>query len=81
MYACCLDSSSPILAKALTEHRLSSTYSAVLPTSIQMYALAEDPNNVDAAVALEALQMRGIQMVWYSPEAAATDLAPSFIQA
>ncbi|MGJ5093219.1 transcriptional regulator CadC [Bradyrhizobium oligotrophicum] len=34
-------------------------------------ALAEQPDNVDAAVALAALQMRGIQMVWYSPDAAA----------
>lgn len=33
-------------------------------------ALAEQPDNVDAGVALAALQMRGIQMVWYSPEAA-----------
>ncbi|BAM87482.1 transcriptional regulator CadC [Bradyrhizobium oligotrophicum S58] len=34
-------------------------------------ALAEQPDNVDAAVALAALQMRGIQMVWYNPDAAA----------
>lgn len=33
-------------------------------------ALADQPDNVDAAVALAALQMRGIQMVWYSPDAA-----------
>jgi tetratricopeptide (TPR) repeat protein len=30
-------------------------------------ALAEEPDNVDLAVALAALQLRGIQMVWYSP--------------
>jgi DNA-binding winged helix-turn-helix (wHTH) protein/tetratricopeptide (TPR) repeat protein len=31
-------------------------------------ALAEDPDNVDLGVALAALQLRGIQMVWYGPE-------------
>lgn len=31
-------------------------------------ALAEDPDNVDLGVALAALQLRGIQMVWYDPE-------------
>jgi DNA-binding winged helix-turn-helix (wHTH) protein/tetratricopeptide (TPR) repeat protein len=31
-------------------------------------ALAGDPNNADLQVALAALQLRGIQMVWYSPE-------------
>jgi DNA-binding winged helix-turn-helix (wHTH) protein/tetratricopeptide (TPR) repeat protein len=30
-------------------------------------ALAGDPDNVDLGVALAALQLRGIQMVWYSP--------------
>jgi DNA-binding winged helix-turn-helix (wHTH) protein/tetratricopeptide (TPR) repeat protein len=30
-------------------------------------ALAGDPENVDLAVSLAALQLRGIQMVWYSP--------------
>ena len=30
-------------------------------------ALAGDPDNVDLAVSLAAMQMRGIQMVWYSP--------------
>jgi DNA-binding winged helix-turn-helix (wHTH) protein/Tfp pilus assembly protein PilF/TolB-like protein len=29
-------------------------------------SLAEDPDNVDLAVTLAALQLRGIQMVWYS---------------
>jgi DNA-binding winged helix-turn-helix (wHTH) protein/Flp pilus assembly protein TadD len=31
-------------------------------------ALAGEPDNVDLAVALAALQMRGIQMVWYSKD-------------
>jgi DNA-binding winged helix-turn-helix (wHTH) protein/tetratricopeptide (TPR) repeat protein len=30
-------------------------------------ALADDPDNVDLAVSLAALQLRGIQMVWYNP--------------
>jgi tetratricopeptide (TPR) repeat protein len=30
-------------------------------------ALADDPNNPDLQVALAALQLRGVQMVWYSP--------------
>ena len=30
-------------------------------------ALAEDPDNVDVQVALAALLMRGVQMVWLSP--------------
>jgi DNA-binding winged helix-turn-helix (wHTH) protein/tetratricopeptide (TPR) repeat protein len=30
-------------------------------------ALADDPNNADLQVALAALQLRGVQMVWYSP--------------
>lgn len=35
-------------------------------------ALGDDPDNLDIAVALASLQMRGIQMVWFSPEEAAT---------
>jgi DNA-binding winged helix-turn-helix (wHTH) protein/tetratricopeptide (TPR) repeat protein len=31
-------------------------------------ALADDPDNVDLAVSLAALQLRGVQMVWYTPE-------------
>lgn len=31
-------------------------------------ALAADPDNIDLSVALAALQLRGIQMVWYSPD-------------
>ncbi len=34
-------------------------------------ALADDPDNLDIAVALASLQMRGIQMVWFGPEEAA----------
>lgn len=34
-------------------------------------ALADDPDNLDVAVALASLQMRGIQMVWFSSEEAA----------
>jgi tetratricopeptide (TPR) repeat protein len=34
-------------------------------------ALTEDPDNLDIAVALASLQLRGIQMVWFSPEEAA----------
>jgi DNA-binding winged helix-turn-helix (wHTH) protein/Tfp pilus assembly protein PilF/TolB-like protein len=34
-------------------------------------ALANDPDNVDLAVSLAALQLRGVQMVWYSPEESA----------
>lgn len=33
-------------------------------------ALAAEPENVDLAVALAGLQLRGIQMVWYTPEEA-----------
>ena len=35
-------------------------------------ALAENPDNVDLGVALAALQLRGIQMVWYTPEQSTT---------
>jgi tetratricopeptide (TPR) repeat protein len=31
-------------------------------------AVAADPDNVDLEMALAALQLRGIQLVWYSPE-------------
>lgn len=34
-------------------------------------AISDDPGNLDIAVALASLQMRGIQMVWFSPEEAA----------
>lgn len=33
-------------------------------------ALTDDPDNVDLAVALASLQMRGIQMVWFGPDEA-----------
>jgi TolB-like protein/Tfp pilus assembly protein PilF len=35
-------------------------------------ALTAEPDNVDLGVALAALQLRGIQMVWYSPDEALT---------
>lgn len=35
--------------------------------SMLVKALTDDPDNVDIAVSLAALQLRGIQMVWYSP--------------
>jgi Flp pilus assembly protein TadD len=39
-------------------------------------ALSNDPENVDLAVALASLQMRGIQMVWFDPaEAIAVEAA------
>ena len=37
-----------------------------------MKAVADDPQNVTLAVSLAALQLRGIQMVWYSPADRAT---------
>jgi tetratricopeptide (TPR) repeat protein/TolB-like protein len=45
-------------------------------------ALADDPDNVDLAVSLAALQLRGIQMVWYGPadSAAAQTSAKSILQ-
>lgn len=36
--------------------------------SMLQKALTEDPDNIDLAVALASLQMRGIQMVWFSPD-------------
>ena len=38
--------------------------------SMLQKALTEDPDNVDLAVALASLQMRGIQMVWFNPDEA-----------
>jgi tetratricopeptide (TPR) repeat protein len=45
-------------------------------------ALADDPDNVDLAVALAALQLRGIQMVWYGPaeRAAAENSAKTILE-
>ena len=45
-------------------------------------ALAGDPDNVDLAVSLAALQLRGVQMVWYSPDesAAAQTSAGSILE-
>ncbi|WP_244595720.1 tetratricopeptide repeat protein [Bosea lathyri] len=43
-------------------------------------ALGEDPDNVDLAIALAALQMRGVQMVWYDPaESAAAEASAESI--
>ncbi|UWU73757.1 winged helix-turn-helix domain-containing protein [Bradyrhizobium huanghuaihaiense] len=39
--------------------------------SMLQKALEDDPDNLDIAVALSSLQLRGIQMVWFSPEEAA----------
>ncbi|MGJ4929171.1 winged helix-turn-helix domain-containing protein [Bradyrhizobium sp. HKCCYLS2038] len=63
-------------AKAAIEQATASINSVTLERfgmaqTMLQNALTEEPDNVDAAVALAALQMRGIQMVWYSPEAAA----------
>lgn len=38
--------------------------------SMLQKALADAPDNVDIAVALASLQLRGIQMVWFSPDQA-----------
>ena len=38
--------------------------------SMLQKALTDDPDNVELAVALASLQLRGIQMVWFSPEEA-----------
>lgn len=43
---------------------------AVAQTMLEK-ALAAEPDNVDLAVALAGMQLRGIQMVWYSPQDAA----------
>ncbi|GGI22482.1 winged helix-turn-helix domain-containing protein [Bradyrhizobium guangdongense] len=40
--------------------------------SMLQKAITDDPDNVDLAVALSSLQLRGIQMVWFSPEEAVT---------
>jgi tetratricopeptide (TPR) repeat protein len=65
--------SSPSAAKAAIEQATAS----IIQTTRERFgaaqamlekALADDPNNADLQVALAALQLRGIQMVWYSPE-------------
>lgn len=45
-------------------------------------ALADDPSNADLQVALAALQLRGVQMAWYSPadSAAAESNAKSMLE-
>lgn len=42
-----------------------------LAQTLLQNALNDNPDNVEIAVALVALQMRGIQMVWYTPDEAA----------
>ncbi|WP_257168038.1 winged helix-turn-helix domain-containing protein [Bradyrhizobium sp. SRS-191] len=63
-------------AKAAIEQATASINSVTLERfgmaqTMLQNALTEQPDNVDAAVALAALQMRGIQMVWYNPQEAA----------
>jgi Tfp pilus assembly protein PilF len=50
--------------------------------TILVKAVADDPDNIALAVSLAALQLRGIQMVWYSPEdrAAAQTNAKSVLE-
>jgi DNA-binding winged helix-turn-helix (wHTH) protein/Tfp pilus assembly protein PilF len=50
--------------------------------TILVKAVADDPDNIALAVSLAALQLRGIQMVWYSPEdrAAAQTNAKSILE-
>ena len=54
---------------------------AVAQTMLEK-ALADDPDNVDLQVALAALQLRGVQMVWYSPQdsAAAENKAKALLE-
>ena len=81
------DGGSPGGAKAAIEQATQS----IMQTSRERFAaaqtmlekaLAGDPDNVDLAAALVALQMRGIQMVWYSPadSAAAEASAKSILE-
>lgn len=70
------DESSPGHAKVVIEQAMASITQtskerfAVSQTMLNK-ALADDPQNVDLAIALAALQLRGIQMVWYDPTASA----------
>jgi DNA-binding winged helix-turn-helix (wHTH) protein/Tfp pilus assembly protein PilF/TolB-like protein len=81
------DGGSPGGAKAAIEQATES----IMQTSPERFAaaqtmlekaLAGDPDNVDVAAALVALQMRGVQMVWYSPadSAAAEARARSILE-
>jgi DNA-binding winged helix-turn-helix (wHTH) protein/tetratricopeptide (TPR) repeat protein len=78
--------SSPGSAKVVIEQAIAS----IMQTSRDRFAaaqemlekaLADDPDNVDLQVALAALQLRGIQMVWYNPadSAAAENNAKSML--
>lgn len=62
--------------KVVIEQAVASIYQTTrerfgMAQSLLQGALNDDPDNVDVAVALAALQMRGIQMVWYTPDEAA----------
>ena len=79
--------SSPGSAKVVIEQATAS----IMQTSRERFAaaqsmlekaLADQPNNADLQVALAALQLRGVQMVWYSPadSAAAEKNAKSMLE-
>lgn len=53
-------------ARALLNHTNKERFAAA--EAMLEKALADNPENVDLGVALAALQLRGIQMVWYTPE-------------
>ncbi len=62
-------------AKVVIEQAVASIYQTTrerfgMAQTLLQNALTDDPDNVDVAVALAALQMRGIQMVWYTPDEA-----------
>lgn len=61
--------------KVVIEQAVASIYQTTrerfgMAQTLLQNALDADPDNVDIAVALAALQMRGIQMVWYTPDEA-----------
>lgn len=61
--------------KVVIEQAVASIYQTTrerfgMAQTLLQNALNDDPDNVDVAVALAALQMRGIQMVWYTPDEA-----------
>lgn len=61
--------------KVVIEQAVASIYQTTrerfgMAQTLLQNALIDDPDNVDVAVALAALQMRGIQMVWYTPDEA-----------
>jgi tetratricopeptide (TPR) repeat protein len=73
------DSASPNGAKVVIEQAMASITRttkerfAASQTMLEK-ALVDDPDNLDLAVSLAALQLRGVQMVWYTPaESAAAE--------